>query len=87
MIYYGVQTESAILMRMNSIPRSVAESLGEEFNRKTGSSPETQNISEARKFLKSLVAGEWDRIVPEAATMSGKDYQTIWKRLSGEASL
>jgi hypothetical protein len=38
MIYHGVKTEEAVLMRMNSAPRSVAERLGEELKASTGKS-------------------------------------------------
>src|SRR5262249_8542366 len=31
MIYHGVRTENAVLMRMNSVPRSASENIGELF--------------------------------------------------------
>ena len=36
MIYHGVNTPEAILMRMNSAPRSIAERLGERYKGKVG---------------------------------------------------
>jgi len=85
MIYHGVKTEAAVLMRMNSVPRSIAESLGAEFERKTGAPAGTQTVGVARNFLRSLRDGEWGRRAPREATMSGQDYKEVWGRLSGEA--
>jgi hypothetical protein len=84
MIYHGVKTERAVLMRMNSVPRSIAEPLGAEFEQKTGTSASGQTVSTAREFLRSLDDGDWSRITPRGAAMSGKDYKEIWGRLSGE---
>ncbi len=30
-IYHGVRTEEAVLMRVNSVPRSIAEPMGEQY--------------------------------------------------------
>lgn len=86
MIYHGVQTEEAILMRMNSVPRSVAESLGREFSVKTHAKPSEQNVTLAATFLRSLQDADWDRVRPKDAAMTGSDYREVWQRLSGETS-
>jgi len=52
MIYHGVHTSEAILMRMNSAPRSIAERLGERYKGEVR--PEEQTVSNAREFLHSL---------------------------------
>jgi len=84
MIYHGVKTEAAVLMRMNSVPRSIAEPLGAEFEQRTGTPAGTQTVSVAREFLRALTDGDWSRLAPIGATMSGRDYKEIWGRLSGE---
>jgi len=84
MIYHGVKTESAVLMRMNSVPRSIAEQLGAEFEQKTGTPAFNRTIGVARDFLKTLSDDEWGRFVPNDAAMSGRDYREVWGRLSGE---
>jgi replicative superfamily II helicase len=85
MIYHGVQSEEAVLMRMNAVPRSIAEKLGEEFrinmNKKTD---EEINVHKARQFLKNLGIGDWDRISHEGTHLSGLEYKTVWGLLSGE---
>ncbi len=80
MIYHGVKTEEAVLMRMSSVPRSIAEATGAEFKRvhSDNFTPATAN-----EYLKSLQASDWERMKPQSATMSGGDYQTVWKKLSG----
>lgn len=84
MIYHGVQTEEAVLMRMNSVPRSVAEKLAEEFRTSPRIDAEKVGTQEARQFLKNLDSSGWGRVRPEGAHLSGADYKSIWERLSGE---
>jgi len=86
MIYHGVKTERAVLMRMNSVPRSIAEPLGSEFERITAATASTQTVGMAREFLRSLSDDDWKRVAPTGAAMSGKDYKEVWRRLSGELS-
>lgn len=84
MIYHGVKTEAAVLMRMNSVPRSVAEPLGVQFERATDSPAANQTVGVAREFLKTLTSKDWGRYAPKRAAMSGNDYKEVWRRLSGE---
>jgi replicative superfamily II helicase len=85
MIYHGVQSEEAVLMRMNSVPRSIAEKLGEEFknnmDKKTG---EEINVRKVRQFLKNLEISDWDHLSPKGSQLSGLEYKTVWGLLSGE---
>lgn len=84
MIYHGVKTEAGVLMRMNSVPRSVAEKLGQVFEKKVGAVNEGQGVQAARGFLKDLDATGWDSVKPANAALSGSDYQRLWEILSGE---
>ena len=84
MIYHGVQSEEAVLMRMNSVPRSVAEKLAEEFRTNPRIDAEQVGTQEARQFLKNLDPSGWGRVRPEGAHLSGADYKSIWELLSGE---
>lgn len=85
MIYHGVKTDAAVLMRMNSVPRSVAERLGAEFERAARTPAANQTVGIAREFLRTLSQNDWSRVAPSGAAMSGQDYKEIWERLSGEA--
>ena len=84
MIYHGVRSEDAILMRMNSAPRSIAESLGALYKQASGDDDARLSIRKARSFLRGMAANDWERAKPSQAAMSGADYQRVWKVLSGE---
>lgn len=81
MIYHGVKTEEAVLMRMNSVPRSIAESLGREY--KTRNHGQSSANLEVKEFINSLSSNDWQRHCKEKSYMSGEDYKSIWKQLSG----
>ena len=85
MIYHGVRTEDAVLMRMNSAPRSAAESLGAIYRNVTGEDETRYSVGRAREFLRSLTTDGWDRARPSEAALSGSGYKRIWEILSGEA--
>lgn len=84
MIYHGVQTEEAVLMRMNSVPRSIAENLGREFRVNVGTAVNNADVHIAREFLRSLDEKDWERARPKNSYLSGSDYKYIWQLLSGE---
>jgi superfamily II DNA/RNA helicase len=86
MLYHGVGTEAAVLMRMNAVPRSVAESLGTAFLAYQASTPSAgATVGGAREFLRSLREQDWQRAAPSGVAMSGSDYRKVWARLVGEA--
>ncbi len=84
MVYHGVKTEEAVLMRMNSVPRSIAERLGGEFRKSSGEDFSNVGVQQARQFLKELDVAGWDRLRPTQAHLSGADYKHVWELLSGE---
>ncbi len=84
MVYHGVRTEEAVLMRMNSVPRTVAEGLGRAFKAGRGETGQAGSIREVRQFLKGLDADDWHRIRPSASYLSGGDFKRVWELLSGE---
>jgi replicative superfamily II helicase len=84
MIYHGVQTEEAVLMRMNAVPRSIAEKLGVEFRGSIDMASTGIGVQKARHFLKELDISNWERIRPADAHLSGAEYKRVWELLSGE---
>ena len=82
-LYHGVDTEEAVLMRMNQVPRSVAKRLGERMRRDAGTT-RTLRISEARDFIRHLDNAGWHQVRPSQSTLSGSQYREIWQQLSGE---
>lgn len=87
MIYHGVRTEDAVLMRMNSAPRSAAENLGNLYRETIGENDSGYSVGQARQFLKSLSDLDWQRARPDSAALSGSGYKRVWKVLSGEAGV
>ena len=83
MLYHGVRTEDAVLMRMNSAPRSAAEALGGLYRELYSASEYRLSVDSARVFLKELQTRDWDRVRPKDSTMSGNDYKRVWEILSG----
>lgn len=83
MLYHGVNSEAGVVMRMSSVPRSAANSLGAEF---TQTEPSTQLLpSEARQYLARLSDADWGRHVPQGAPLVGSDLRELWHVLSGGA--
>jgi superfamily II DNA/RNA helicase len=83
-LYHGVDSEEAVLMRMNQVPRSVAKSLGETMRRANGTAREI-TVQEARQFIKDLRPDDWERLKPANAALTGSQYREVWQQLSGEA--
>ena len=86
MIYHGVSSEDAVLMRMNAAPRTAAEALGNLYRDVTGEDEGRYSVGAARRFLQGLGADEWDGVRPAGAPLSGTGYKRVWEILSGEAS-
>lgn len=80
MVYYGVNTEEGIVMRMNNVPRSIANKLGEIYKMKN----EDISPRSAYEWLKNVSISIWDESVPSNKSISGADYKRIWEKLSGE---
>ncbi len=84
MIYHGVRSEDAVLMRMNSAPRSASENLGKLYREFANDDESRYSVGKARNFLKELNADDWHDARPQNATLSGADYKRVWEVLSGE---
>ena len=84
MIYHGVRTEDAVLMRMNAAPRSVAVNLGNLYRESVGENDDRYSVGQARDFLQTLGDSEWHHARPDDAPLSGKGYKRVWQILSGE---
>jgi replicative superfamily II helicase len=86
MIYHGVRTEDAVLMRMNAAPRSAAEELGSLYKETFGDDESRYSVGKARSFLKTMSPRDWNRARPADAPLSGSGYRKIWEVLSGEGA-
>jgi len=84
MIYHGVRTEEGVLMRMNGVPRSIAETMGGHYRRRTSDKSErSSSIHEVRQFIASADIETWNRARPANSPLSAKEYRDIWSVLSG----
>ncbi|MBA5249917.1 MAG: DEAD/DEAH box helicase [Gammaproteobacteria bacterium] len=77
MMYYGVNNEESVLMRLNSVPRSFTNDLAQAFKK----SDCQKNISSAHNFLKEV---DWNTAITQNKYLKGKDCKKIWNILSGE---
>ena len=84
MIYHGVRTEEAVLMRMNAVPRSVAESLGRLYRSLAHEDESRYTVGNAREFLRGLDEVGWERARPANSRLSGARFKRVWSVLSGE---
>jgi hypothetical protein len=84
MLYHGVNTEAAVLMRINAVPRSIAPKLGDQFAASKQGSSDIHNPRAARNFLRALSTDDWQKAAPPHSKMSGTDYRDVWQLLSGE---
>lgn len=84
MLYHGVNTEAGVVMRMSSVPRTAANSLGAEFAQ--GHEPGSLRPSEAREFLSQLSDADWGRHVPRGSDLAGSDLRDLWQVHSGSTA-
>lgn len=73
MVYYGVDTEDALLMRMAGVPRRLAKSLSKILPKN-----QTLSLTQIRSRINNLSTAEWNSLVPPGSTLSGQE----WKKLS-----
>lgn len=81
MIYYGVDTQEAVLMRMHSVPRRIATRLGRAFGKRGDIYANTSSVLE---WLDKLPDADWS--VSSDNNMTGADYKMVWRQLSGTGS-
>jgi replicative superfamily II helicase len=83
MIYYGVNSDEAILMRMNNIPRSLASEMGVEYS-KAFEDIYKQSSYETHQWIKELTDKKWEECAKSNKGISGCEYKKIWKVLNNE---
>lgn len=80
MIYHGVNTPEAVLMRANSVPRSISCQMGEKYSKVA----EKYTVQEGREFVKSLTDKDWDELRDKTSFLSCSEYKRVWESLAGE---
>lgn len=84
MIYHGVKTEEGVLMRMNGVPRSIAERMGERYQQSRSVAEGVAGIQRVRQFLADADIETWNHARPENAPMSGQEYKDVWRVIAGD---
>ena len=83
MVYYGVDTDEAILMRKANVPRSISKKLGSELSSQIGDEIYKKTVDDASNWLLELPDAKWQDAVPKYKNITGTDYKRIWQMLSG----
>lgn len=84
MIYYGVNSDEAILMRMNGVPRSIADNIGKLYLDEYGSGTlYKSNSVGVIKWLNDMDVSKWNSSILPGKGISGSEYKQIWKQISG----
>ena len=83
MIYHGVKSEEGVLMRMNGIPRSIAEPMGAAFKRAAQQAGRAPSVQAARAFIASADIAVWNHARRSDAALSATEYKRVWSVLSG----
>ena len=82
MVYYGVDSDEAILMRMNSVPRSVSPAIGRAYADGRSGLYDAKS-SDVIGWLNGLDDSEWHSAVRPNTGVSGAEYKQIWRQLAG----
>lgn len=85
MVYYGVNTDEAILLRKANVPRTISTGLGRELSAESGPGDELyrKTASDISGWLNALPDATWHKAVPPNKEITGSEYKKIWQMLSG----
>jgi len=83
MIHYGVNSDEAVLMRKNNIPRSIATRLGKLYGASHGEEIFNQSSTEITDWINNLNNQSWEDATPSNSVMTGVEYKKVWKKLTG----
>ncbi|MBI5215347.1 MAG: DEAD/DEAH box helicase [Ignavibacteriae bacterium] len=74
LIYYGVDNEKSLILRMVGVPRILSFSLSQIIDNPIN----TYSFPEIRKMVKGLNNSDWDSIKPKNSSLTGNE----WKRIT-----
>ena len=81
MIYYGVNSEEAVLLRKENVPRTVASRFGEIMKDEFGINATLSKKS--NEVTNWLLRKNWNTVISSSSNISGDEYKKIWKKLIG----
>ena len=80
LIFYGVRSREAALLRMAGVPRIAAEGLANRW-RAEGEQP--TSFPNLRRWVDDLPQQAWDDSVADREAISGSDARAVWSALAG----
>ena len=82
MVYHGVDTDEAVLMRMNGVPRGAARRVGRAYAEHLGGQDvySASSSDKVLEWLGGLSEGTWR---PESGTLTGRECKGVWRELAG----
>ncbi len=83
LLHYGVNTDEAVLMRKNNVPRNIATKVGQLYNASVGGNVFSQSSHQVNGWLTQLENKHWENVKPAGTKMTGADYKKIWQKLNG----
>ena len=88
MIYFGVSTIEAVLMRSLGVPRSISVALGKRFEAETKATEPAPRLQKARTWLERSSAETWQKAASESnLPMDGHRMRDAWRIISGNQPL
>lgn len=81
-IYYGVNTDEAVLMRKANVPRTIAGELGLKYKEEFGEDFRNRNVEDVQSWLLSKTEIDIQTIIPANSPLNANEYIKIWKRLN-----
>ena len=80
MIYYGVDSEDAVLMRMYGVPRSVSKKIGGRYREHARGNPHVSGAQKILPWLKETPEELWR---PDSGAITGNECKRVWQRITG----
>jgi len=88
MIYFGVPTIEAVLMRSLGVPRSISVAMGKRFSTEATDAEPAPRLQKARTWLEHSPAETWKEVANESnLTLDGKRMQDAWRVITGNQPL
>jgi hypothetical protein len=84
MIYYGVPTVDAVLMRSLGVRRSLSVGLGNRFRQQVSAGVSAPRLQQARTWLAATSDALWQQASQEAESpMDGRRIRRVWEIVTG----
>lgn len=80
LIFYGVRSQEAALLRMAGVPRIAAEGLAGRWR---ALEPDAASFPDLRHWVDELPLEAWDEAVADREVVSGSDARAVWAALAG----